>query len=427
VGGIGEALDTVCSHAMGSGNNYLAGQYVQISLIFYITLSIPSYGLWWFYMGDTIRLLGLSKKIAEMGLQFTRIELFSVFLGGLSEHIFFILDLTGHESFGALVDILENIVNTAVIAWIVMENDSADLNDVAYIHLVVAAVFFAYTTIHVMCFRWFPRRFMNGMMRNFALSNISAVKTLTGTSIPVMFGELVAYGEWEILTIFAAHLGPAEAAAWAILSSIWDMFESSTEGIGEAAAIRIAYHLGKGNPIMAKISAYKSSLLATIFGVLMTSIFFIAGDSIPVWFTRDATLQNLISQTIPLIGIGNITMTFGMLAWNQLGGQGRYSIATIFHLACSWFITLPLAAMSTYAFNFNLEGIVASIVIGFSTLGMILSSILVASDWERLSIIIRELVALEEDDSSSSSSSSSSSESSSSSSSCDKSLSFISV
>jgi len=29
-------------------------------------------------------------------------------------------------------------------------------------------------------------------------------------------------------------------------------------------------------------------------------------DDIPVWFTKDATLQNLICQTLPLIGIGNI-------------------------------------------------------------------------------------------------------------------------
>ena len=114
-----------------------------------------------------------------------------------------------------------------------------------------------------------------------------------------------------MLTIFAAHLGAAEVAAWAILSTMWDMFESSTEGTGEAVAIRIAHHLGNGRPVMAKISTYKSSLLAMILALLLTSIFFIAGDDIPVWFTKDATLQNLISQTLPLIGIGNISLTLG--------------------------------------------------------------------------------------------------------------------
>mgnify|MGYP000128884269 CR=1 FL=1 len=31
----------------------------------------------------------------------------------------------------------------------------------------------------------------------------------------------------------------------AILGTLWDMFEASTEGMGEAAAIRIAHHLGE--------------------------------------------------------------------------------------------------------------------------------------------------------------------------------------
>lgn len=206
VGGIGEALDTVCSHAMGGGNDYLAGQYVQISLIFYTILSIPAYGIWWFYMGDTIRLLGLGEKIADMGLQFTRIELFSVFLVGISEHFFFVLDLTEHESFGAVVDIIENVVNTAVVAWTVIEYDSVDLNDVAIIHIIVAALFFVYTTIHVMYMGWFSRKFTNGILKSFALGNTSAVKTLAETSIPVMFGELLAYGEVRIFLQFHLQL-----------------------------------------------------------------------------------------------------------------------------------------------------------------------------------------------------------------------------
>ena len=219
------------------------------------------------------------------------------------------------------------------------------------------------------------------------------------------------------MTIFAAHLGSAEVAAWAILSSIWDMFESSTEGTGEAVAIRIAHHLGHDNPAMAEIATYKSSLLAMIFAFLLTAIFFIAGDNIPVWFTKDATLQNLISQTLPLIGIGNISMTFGMIAWNQLGGQGRYRVATLIHLGCSWFITLPLAALFTYVFNFNLEGIVGAVVIGFSSAGMLMAYCLLTSNWERISIILQELNALEDDsdsdDSSSDDSDSSSSDDSS--------------
>lgn len=165
---------------------------------------------------------------------------------------------------------------------------------------------------------------------------------------------------------------------------------------------------------MAKISSYKSSLYGMILAFGFTAVFFICGENIPIWFTNDPTLQHFISDLLPLVGIGNLTLTFGMLAWNQLGGQGRYSIATTAHLACSWSITLPLSALSVYVFNFNLEGLAGSVVVGFATAAMIMAFMLMISDWERFSVIIQELNALEDADCSSSYDSSSDDSSSSS-------------
>jgi hypothetical protein len=38
-----------------------------------------------------------------------------------------------------------------------------------------------------------------------ALQNVKATKLLLGTSMALSFGELVAYGEWELLTVFARY------------------------------------------------------------------------------------------------------------------------------------------------------------------------------------------------------------------------------
>ena len=40
------------------------------------------------------------------------------------------------------------------------------------------------------------------------------MKDVVKVALPLAFGALLAYAEWEILTFFAATLGPAEAAAW---------------------------------------------------------------------------------------------------------------------------------------------------------------------------------------------------------------------
>jgi MATE family multidrug resistance protein len=220
-------------------------------------------------------------------------------------------------------------------------------------------------------------------------------------SLPLSFGYLLEYGEWEILTIFAAYMGPAEVTAWGIVGALWELFETLSNGIGDGGEVRCAYHLGAGNPGMAQISGYKSILLGVVASFFFTSILFILGEDLATWITPDPTLQNLIVGLLPYLGVGNLTLVAGSVAWALVGAQGRYRLATLVSLVCSWFLTLPLAALLTYAFDLNLEGIAAALVIGYSVTCTTLFYIILRSDWERISRHLVEINA--EDDSSESS------------------------
>jgi Na+-driven multidrug efflux pump len=91
--------------------------------------------------------------------------------------------------------------------------------------------------------------------------------------MPLAFWEMMAYGEWQVLTILAAHNGQSEVAAFGLLGTLWEFFESFTERIGEAAIIRVGYFLGKGNPRSAKMSGYRSAMIGTVMACVVTSIF----------------------------------------------------------------------------------------------------------------------------------------------------------
>lgn len=191
--------------------------------------------------------------------------------------------------------------------------------------------------------------------------------------------------------MFVTRLGPAPVAAWAILSSIWDLFESSSEGCGEAAAIRVAFHLGNGNPRMAKVSANKSILLVVIIASMSTSIFFICSENIPSLFTKDTAIQHEIMKALPLMGVGNLTMATGVIAWYLIGAQNRFAFATTLTIIITFVITLPLASLFVYVIGWELDSVVASVVFGYSTVTSVLCSILFTSDWAyHSSIIINE-------------------------------------
>jgi len=92
------------------------------------------------------------------------------------------------------------------------------------------------------------------------------------------------------------------------------------------------------------------------------------------------------------------------VSWALVGSQGRYRLATLIAFVCTWCVTLPLASIYIFGFNFDLQGPVSAVVIGYSVTGTCLQYVLVRSDWGRLSKLIVERNAEIESDSSNSSS-----------------------
>lgn len=199
--------------------------------------------------------------------------------------------------------------------------------------------------------------------------------------------------------VFVANLGPAEVVAWALLGVIWQVLVASTEGVGEAAAIRVGYHLGTGNAAKAKLSSYKSCFVALVQALLVTSTLFMSGKQLSTWLTTDVTLQNMVHNSIPLVGLGNIVMNFAFICWNLIGAQGRYRLATLVILLSRWIITLPIAAVFAYALTLDLNGIMAAVIVGFDTASIALAYVLLRSDWERLAITMQDLDAIVDDES----------------------------
>ncbi len=220
---------------------------------------------------------------------------------------------------------------------------------------------------------------------------------MLSTALPLSMGTLLEYGEWQLLTIFAATLGPAEVAAWGIMEAIWDLFEAATEGFSEAGSVRLAFHLGKGNIRSSIRSSWKSLFLTTILAIVITIVFFICGEFVSGWFTEDETLQGMINSMIPLVGFGNIFMAFGSVSWGLIGAQGRFKLATTISAIMSIFVTIPLAAIFCIAWKFDLEGLVASMVVGYSTTSLCMAYILLTSDWVLISDRIILCNAAEDD------------------------------
>lgn len=303
VGGFIESVSSLTSMASGAGNNRVCGEYLQISTGFYFLFQIPFVFVWSFAVEPIVLLMGFDEYTSSIAKDFGRVAIFVDIAGGISEGFYDFLEVIDHEAFANIMGCIEACVETGLIALFAIKT-SAGLVIIGLV-MIVNVCFFLLLNIAIAVNKgWLKAGFESGLVGRCAFRNRAAVRQVVKTAVPLAFGSLMAYAEWEILTVFAAFLGPAEAASWAILSFLWDTFEATTQGIGGAAEIRCAYHLGKNRPDRAKRSSYKSIHLSAILAFIATAIVLLLRDDIPTWLTSDPTLQDMLAQQIPLIGIG---------------------------------------------------------------------------------------------------------------------------
>jgi len=400
--GILAAESTLCSHAYGARNFKLAGQYVQISIIIYILLYIPIMILWIYFIEDIILLFGFDQNIADIAQTFAMVRLFEDLFLGIIEAYDGLLEVIGFEIFTTALGAVFEIIGISATAVLLVFRKETTLTEVALLNMCGTFLYLLMdVSISVYGTGGRLNKYVVGICTNPASVDRATLWHVMATSLPLMFGYLFENSEWEMLTIFAAYLGTAEVAAWGILGNLWSCLEGITEAVSDAGEIRVGYHLGGANPGMAQISTYKVTLIAVCLSSFVTAILFIMGENLAIWFTPDPALQNMVAELIPLLGVGNLTLTAGGVAWAMLGAQARYRLATLVALIASWCVTLPLAAILTYGFRINLKGIVFSVIFGNSISCTVLFYILLRSDWERIShhIVLMNAEDEESDDS----------------------------
>jgi multidrug resistance protein, MATE family len=392
--GFSLSLHALCGQAVGVGNADLAGRYAQIALSGYVILYVPFFLAGTYYMYDVVIWFGFDAATATMGKDYAPLFLTASFFHGVDNCVHGLLDVAGHETYCTAFVVLQRVLATAGVFLVVVVLGGDGEYGLRWTGAVVAVAAAAGWMVNatILFHRGWLNPYYCGLFGSgWAIWNSrEATKVLFGTSVALSVGELMSYGEWEILTILASFLGPAEVAAWGVLGSVWKFLELLVEAVADTAEVRTAFLLGHGQPDRAMLSSYKTIGLGLVVSMLTSGIALVCSDDIPTWFTRDTTLQAMVADVLPLALMGNIVMTMGTIFWTVLGAQGRYTLATSVGLL-GQVITLSLAVLSSIVFRLDLKGLAAAYVIGYLVSGTIQSYLVLQTDWWHISrqVIVR--------------------------------------
>lgn len=369
----------------------MAGQFVQHAVFLQLVLGIPLLLVWALSMEDVVFWLVQSTTIASVANDYAQVVVFYYLVQSLSRTCTVVFHICGHEHFESIIDFATSTMQLIVVAFVVATVDNATLMTVGYIQVLIG-IAGAVAKVMFPVMRGWMKPFRGGMIGELAIiRSPAALKQLARAVVPLFLGTVLEYGEWEVLTLFLRHLGPAEVATWALLGAIWDVLEAMTEGIGEAAAIQVTFLLAAAQPERARKLANSAIYLAVVQAMVVTSGLYMGGRYLAVLFSSDYTIQHLLNNTIALIGLANVTMSFSQISWSLIGAQGRFRLATSVFFFSRWIVTIPLALVTIFAFFLDLNSVSGALVVGYSTASCALTFIVLRSDWERLARVMQDM------------------------------------
>ena len=146
----------------------------------------------------------------------------------------------------------------------------------------------------------------------------------------------------------------------------------------------MAKHLGRGNPERAKQSALRSIHIVGFLTAVGATIGLLLRGAISKCFADDATIVELMYNTLPIILLGTVAEGFGYVAYYTIKGQGRFRIMTVTETGQCLLVTIPLAALMVFVLGCGVQGIASSLMIGYLTSGTVLLSFVLTSDWDKI-------------------------------------------
>lgn len=410
----------------------LAGQYVQLGCIFQILIIGTILLLWHTWIEDVVLWWVDSAEMASLAKEYFQIILILFLTQAVYRAIMVPCNMRGseHSTVESFMDIVVTVVTLITISVVLsktadipseypehyspaiyqesqetysvqsrMEDSQTALVTTAWIQVNIGIAACVLKVMFCVVKGWLDQ-FWGGLLRSVALLNFEAFCNLLLTSIPLILGALLELGEVDLLTLFVQALGPAEVATWAMFGCLWDLLESATEGISEAAAIRVAFHLSASQPMLAKKLAHKALFWTVVQALILTSILLLGGRHLIVALTVDYTLQHLLDQLIGLMALANLSMAFAHVCWSLVGAQGRFNLATLVMLVCRWMVTMPMALIFIFAMNYDEETLAGAVAVGTATSACILAAILFSSNWDDVAqeLYLQGLLSCDEDD-----------------------------
>jgi hypothetical protein len=188
--GLQDSLATLCTAAIEDENKKLAGQYVQLSIVFSILFSGVNIAFWMFFAGDALEWFGFDEETTSIGQDFATLLVFRDLIRGVALNIHSFLYVIGLDVYSTVVTTLEEVVTTVAVVLAILIWGST-LETVGIIYIISAYSILILNLVIIKGEGWF-HEFRDGLVRPSALLVSTVYCNLLPVSLPSHGRYLIA-------------------------------------------------------------------------------------------------------------------------------------------------------------------------------------------------------------------------------------------
>lgn len=356
--GLCTCLDTLCSQAYGAKNYHLVGILIQRCAFITILSFLPIMYVWFSWSETILAWMIPERHLCELAASYLRVAAFGVPGFVLFECGKRFLQCQGifHASTIVLFFCAPlNAIMNYVLVWdkrFGIGYLGAPLS-VAINYWLMAIGLFFYTVFTKQEVK--PLKCWNGLIKpNQVFKNWKKMLSLALPGILMVETEFLGF---EILTVFASHLGSAPLGAQSIVSTVASLAYQVPFSISVSTSTRVANFIGASLYKSCVITCKVSLLLSFACSSFNMLLIFFFRTQIAKLFSTEPQVIELVISTLPILAFMQLFDAFNASTAGCLRGQGRQKIGGYINMIAFYCIGLPMAYLLTFHFKLNVGGL----------------------------------------------------------------------
>lgn len=351
--GLCTCLDTLCSQAYGAKNFHVVGIFIQRCAVITILAFLPMMYVWLFWSETILSWVIPEPELCAIAANYLKVASF-----GIPGFILFecgkrFLQCQGifHASTIVLLFCAPlNALMNYLLVWdrrIGIGYLGAPLS-VAINYWLMALGLLSYTlfTSHEIN----PMKCWNGFIKpHQVFKNWRKMFNLALPGILMVEAEFLGF---EVLTIFASHLGPSSLGAQSIISTVASLSYQVPFSMSVSTSTRVANFIGASLYQSCIITCRVSLLLSFACSSLNMFLLFGFKEQIAKLFSSEPDVVSLVVSSLPILAFMQLFDAFNASTAGCLRGQGRQRIGGYINMFAFYCLGVPMAYL--LAFNFKL-------------------------------------------------------------------------